>query len=346
MNKAITKSLENIYEPIISRYRFFFKNSLPQGSYLFVGPKNAGKNFIVSLFSKILLCNNQSTTDCNCSDCSDIENYNHSDVVYIEVGGLCDLNDSKHKDHSKDGSRYIRICQIKRLNRLSNLSPNRSNIKVFIINNLKYLNIESANALLKTLEDAPISSVFLLLADETESVPDTISSRCQIITVNPMKKKQLESFLIDNYSTNKNFAHDLSVISRNRIERAIFLYENNDAIDILKDYYNDFHKLLISDINFRFDYADKLFTIFRKDNEIFFEILFCWEDWLRWHLYVKFEQSNTPSFFINNYNLELFQIVQGLNALNALKNDASKSINTHISIEVLMIDLPFINKNI
>ena len=59
----------------------------------------------------------------------------------------------EHKDHSADGSKEIRICQVRRLKRIASRAPFEGRYRVAIIDPADALNAESSNALLKTLEE-------------------------------------------------------------------------------------------------------------------------------------------------------------------------------------------------
>jgi len=81
----------------------------------------------------------------------------------------------------------IKIEQIKQLLHEVNLTPEGS-CRIAVIHNCERLNQSSGNILLKTLEEPPKHSTFLLLA-ENSSVLATIKSRCRIIMVTAELRK-------------------------------------------------------------------------------------------------------------------------------------------------------------
>jgi DNA polymerase-3 subunit delta' len=98
---------------------------------------------------------------------------------------MCD--ESEHKDHAD--SRDLRICQIRRLERVLSLSPYAGARRVAIVDAADTLRTEAANAFLKTLEEPPEGSVIILLVEREERLPETVMSRCQRIAFRPLGRE-------------------------------------------------------------------------------------------------------------------------------------------------------------
>jgi DNA polymerase-3 subunit delta' len=75
-------------------------------------------------------------------------------------------------------SRAIVLSQIRELMAQIHLKPNDAEYKVAIIVAADRMNVQSANAFLKTLEEPPPRSVIILLTTEPQQLLDTILSRC------------------------------------------------------------------------------------------------------------------------------------------------------------------------
>ena len=65
--------------------------------------------------------------------------------------------------------------------------------KVFVIREADRLNPAAADALLKVLEEPPADAVFLLLSARPHELPETVLSRCHVVTFPPLS----ESFVVD-----------------------------------------------------------------------------------------------------------------------------------------------------
>ena len=102
-----------------------------------------------------------------CQNCCKIDEGNHADVQWL-------------RPESK--SRVITIDQIRDLMQTIYLKPLEADWKVAAIVAADRLNVQAANAFLKTLEEPPAKSIVLLLSTEPERVLETISSRCLRLT--------------------------------------------------------------------------------------------------------------------------------------------------------------------
>jgi DNA polymerase-3 subunit delta' len=121
----------------------------------------------------------------------------------------------------------IKIENIRQLQSEINLRPYEARHKVFIINKAHKLNIASANAFLKTLEESPGESLIILVTEKPALLPKTIISRCQIIKFYPLKRPILEGVLEEDYTLHKTLAHFLAYFCEGRLGSALRLKETD-----------------------------------------------------------------------------------------------------------------------
>ena len=98
-----------------------------------------------------------------CESCRKIDTANHPDISWI-------------RPESK--SRVITIEQMRDLMQTVHLKPSVAQYKFGIIVAADRLNVQAANAFLKTLEEPPSNSILVLLSTETQRILETILSRC------------------------------------------------------------------------------------------------------------------------------------------------------------------------
>lgn len=134
-------------------------------AYLFVGSRGTGKTTTARILAKAVNCKkpDKNGDPCDeCENCSAIKRGNFLDMIEIDAAsnrGIDDIRDLKDK--------------IK-------LAPSLGKTKVYIIDEVHMLTAEAFNALLKTLEEPPRRTLFILCTTEFHKVPDTIKSRCQV----------------------------------------------------------------------------------------------------------------------------------------------------------------------
>lgn len=137
-------------------------------SWLLTGPKGTGKTSTARLLAKSINClenlyaqKGTSEEPCNnCEHCKLITSGNAIDVIEM------------------DGASNRKIDDIRQLIDQVKFAPAHMRYKVYIIDEVHMLTNESFNALLKTLEEPPQSTIFILATTELDKLPKTIISRC------------------------------------------------------------------------------------------------------------------------------------------------------------------------
>lgn len=168
------------------------RSRLPH-AILFHGPEGIGKTEFAERFAQSLLC--QSPTDqghaCGrCDPCGWFAQYNHPDYrrvrpEVLEDDGAGDGDEGGEAEGKKSGkagkapSKEIKIDQIRALADFMNVSTHRQGMRVIVLYPAEALNTAAANALLKTLEEPPPDTMFLLVSNSLERLLPTILSRCR-----------------------------------------------------------------------------------------------------------------------------------------------------------------------
>lgn len=134
-------------------------------AYLFCGPRGTGKTSTARVLAKAINCLNpvpgSFDPDGICSNCTSIDSGSFIDLIEIDAAsnrGIDDMRDLKEK------ARY---------------SPTLGKFKVYIVDEAHMLTEAAANAFLKTLEEPPTNSIFILATTDPDKLPVTIISRCQ-----------------------------------------------------------------------------------------------------------------------------------------------------------------------
>jgi len=167
------------------------RDRLPH-ALLLHGQQGIGKRDLALHFAQGLLCETPLADGqpCNtCSACHWFAQGNHPDFSVVRpealeagAGGDAD-SDGEGSGKKKAPSKIIRMEQVRALIETVGVGTHRAGLRVVVVYPLDALQTEGANALLKTLEEPPPSTVFLLVTDRIDRVLPTILSRCRQFSV-------------------------------------------------------------------------------------------------------------------------------------------------------------------
>ncbi|MTI82080.1 MAG: DNA polymerase III subunit delta' [Firmicutes bacterium] len=145
-------------------------------AYLFTGPAGVGKTTTAQAFGMALLCESPVEGDscCSCRSCNQVSGGNHPDLHQVSPSGA-----------------VIKLEQIHLLQKSVYYRSYQGGRQVFLIKNCDLMTAEAANSLLKTLEEPPESSVFILISSRPYALLPTILSRCQQFWFKPMSVDQI-----------------------------------------------------------------------------------------------------------------------------------------------------------
>lgn len=156
---------------------------------LFHGPAGTGKADFLETFAQALLCENVKPDGhaCGaCASCGWFVQHNHPDYRRVRPEALeDDLPDEGEEGERKSAkagkapSKEIKIEQIRSLSDFMNISTHRQGLRVVVLYPAEALNMPASNALLKTLEEPPPGTVFLLASNSLDRLLPTILSRCR-----------------------------------------------------------------------------------------------------------------------------------------------------------------------
>lgn len=150
-------------------------------AYLFAGPGGVGKETTALSFARALLCSRPAGGDaCGlCRECRQVSGGNHPDFYIVEPAGAS-----------------IKIEQVREIQRKAPYRSYQGGRKIFLIRQAESMTAEAANCILKTLEEPPKDTVFILVSARPQVLLPTILSRCQIIYFKVMTVPELIQGLV------------------------------------------------------------------------------------------------------------------------------------------------------
>lgn len=221
MKQVLTSIVGN--EPLKKKLRSDILSSTLSHAYIIEGKKGSGKHTLAYLLAASLSCENSHNESIplpclKCNTCRRIIEQKSPDVITV----------SKEHDKANLGVEVIR-----NLREDVNLVANELDTKVYIIEDAGIMTLEAQNALLLTLEEPPEFVKFFLLCENSESLLETIKSRCQKLSTCPIDIDGIDFFLQSNnddakrlkLTDNKGY-NELLMASENTIGRALELLDS------------------------------------------------------------------------------------------------------------------------
>jgi DNA polymerase-3 subunit delta' len=165
------------------------RDRLPH-AVLLVGQRGAGKFALAHAFAAGLLCESPRPDGgaCGtCHPCNWVATGGHPDFRLLQPEALAEEDEVPSGDERKKekASQQITIAQVRGLDDFLAVGTHRAGLRVVLIHPAEAMNRNTANALLKSLEEPPPGTLFLLCCSEPLRLLPTIRSRCQAVAVNP-----------------------------------------------------------------------------------------------------------------------------------------------------------------
>ena len=167
------------------------RNRTPNG-LLFWGPGGVGKQRTAMEFAKALNCTEHEADACGaCLACRKVAKGNHPDVKIITPAGK---------------GRIINVETIEFINELAAYQPFEGRWRVILLQDAERMNLAAQNHFLKTLEEPPSNTVFILLTEFPRILLPTIRSRCQQVRFGALRPETVTSLLLQQHSLEPDLA--------------------------------------------------------------------------------------------------------------------------------------------
>lgn len=201
------------HEQSISLLQASLSNRRLAHAYLFHGDARIGKRMTAVRLAQVLNCDRPVPTETpdscgQCRSCLQIAAQTHPDYFVVEPD-------------PEAATPQIKIEQIRELEQQFVYRPLVGAQKICLIDDADRMTIGAANALLKTLEEPPGHSLFILITSRLHALPITIRSRCQALRFTSPARTQVEAALILQREIPPNEARLLALLTDGRIGEAL-----------------------------------------------------------------------------------------------------------------------------
>lgn len=362
---------------VINILKRAYKNNRIAQSYIFYGKDGIGKDAVGIEFAKFLNCENKDIDNgaCDkCKSCISISSLTSSYFKFITslpagkrdskegenpVLNLkeSDLNiylseiQKKSKNYyyklNIPGANNIRIESIRQIIREIYLTTELNKTKVFLISDCENMNIQSANAFLKILEEPPKNSLLILTTSKLNSLLPTILGRCQKIKFdlisNSDLKKYIKSIKTKLSEEEINFYASLSegsILKCNEVINSDYLELREEMIDSLRNLltnsFIDLHHRFTNVLSLKNKNKLKLFLFLLST---WFRDIILYTNGINEKIINKDKMENINNFS-KRYKSDNYKII-------SLIEDTIREIDMNVNQELLLINLYInIGKNI
>ena len=269
--------------------------------------------------AKTFLCPFNYSNNLNCNGCNQCKIIDDSNFVELKI--------------IRPDGEWIKKEQLDELQSLFSKKAIVGNKKVYIIDGVERLNINSANSILKFLEEPEEGIIAILITENINKVISTIVSRCQILSLNRCNRcleneSMLKKIAISIFNSDKlidEFIHDSdSILFVNNVINFVKYYEEH-GIDTLLE-------------------IENLWNCYFKDRK---EINNALEIMLLFYSDVLNYLMNNPILIFNEVKKDIQIISIKSNALNIskkinviidLKEKIKYNINTNLLMDKLLME--------
>jgi DNA polymerase-3 subunit delta' len=313
-------------------------------SYLISGPAGIGKALLALRIAQTLNCEQHSIDPCrSCRECRRIERSNHPDV---RIAGMASQAAGLRADEAAR-QKELKIDTVRAWQQDIALRPYEGRRRVFILHDAERLTVEASNAMLKTLEEPPDYATLILVANSADLL-QTIVSRCQLIRLRPLPRRQIESMLREHHSLAEADAALLAAWSDGRIGWALRMLDAPDELERRTQHVQTLRDLASQPSGLAFRWAEERAKEYRGGEQLrVFEWLDLWQSWWR---DILLAAADCPEFISNidwRQDIEaearrfnIGEVYQFISRITGATRQLRENVNPQLALENLILHLP------
>ena len=213
-------------------------------AYLFSGPNGVGRRTLALRFAQAVNCEQAPARGEACGECMtcrQIARMQHADLAVVQA----------------EEADVLKVEQVRELQHFVALAPYSSKYRVALFLDFEQANASAQNALLKTLEEPNSHVLLLITVDDAENLLPTITSRCELIRLRPMKVDALAELLMEKFGLTKANADLYAHLSGGRAGYAFQLAEDEKLLEQRAMGMADLRQMISASKNERIAYSRK-----------------------------------------------------------------------------------------
>lgn len=248
------------HDSILQRFQKSYHAGRLASTYLFVGPEGIGKRRFALTLAQALFCGQRTAelVSCQrCPSCQQVAAQAHPDLILVSKPDDKNFLPVELFVGDREHRRREGLCHD------IHLTPFQAGRKIAIIDDADYFNAESANSLLKTLEEPPADSILILIGTSEHRQLPTILSRSQIIRFQPLATEDLRTVLVGLQLNGEVPIDSLVEAADGSVGRALFL-DNEELFQFRQQLFEQLVSLDPSDHGFAKSMTDFVDSISKE----------------------------------------------------------------------------------
>lgn len=198
------------------------RKRIPNGLLLW-GPGGVGKRLAAMEMAKAVNCATRQDEPCDsCLSCRKVNSGNHPDVKIVAPVRK---------------TRIIDVETVEGINEFASLRAYESRWRVFVILDAERMHLTAQNKFLKTLEEPPGDSLFILVSEYPRRLLPTIRSRCQMLRFGTLRPDTVIGLLQQQRDLPTELAGAIAALAQGRMSLALDLVDSDKravALEVIR----------------------------------------------------------------------------------------------------------------
>jgi DNA polymerase III subunit delta' len=303
-------------------------------AYLFVGADGIGKRTLALELARATNCLQPPIPGDACGQCRPCVLFGrqkHPDLSILQPEG---------------SAGNIAVDAARALSQSLTLKPLEARFRVALLLDFHRANASAANALLKTIEEPPPSSLLLITAESADSLLPTVVSRCRVLSLRPALEADVLRALTERHTLGEGRSQSLARLSGGRIGWALSRAEDPQADETQQVLFAQWRALFRQSLAERFTIAQDL----ASDRDQVFSVLRTWTAFTHDLLLLTIFPDEKVSYldFLPMYQelaeqLPPARVQSFLHSLRRAEAGLEQNANARLSLEAALLDVPRIS---
>ena len=322
------------HEWAVEMLRQHILNDSLRHAYLITGAPGLGRRTLALRLTQTLTCANPiaPAEPCGeCRSCKQVDVMQYPDLTVVQA--------------EKEGG-VLPVERIRAVRQNLVLKPYQGKYRVVLFLRFQEANASAANALLKTLEEAPAHGILLLTSDTSEQLLPTIVSRCEIMRLRPLPVERIEMAL-KKRGFSDNISKLVAHLSGGRPGAAFRLAGDEEALKFRERRLDDLKKMISAARVEKFELAEKMTNRKNEASERVRETLQIWSSYWR-DVLVAATDASAPLVNVDRREEILSLAKRGgieearlaVNGMESAIERIEMNVNARLLLEVTLLEMP------